>query len=89
MLHPESVGRGREDNRELKRHHVLRGTVHQVFVSDGERSGATTCRTHESARFHLRPCGGETHPRCAVRGRLKNGLVSEGRAVRLASGDAA
>jgi hypothetical protein len=39
-LHPESVGHGREHNREPKRQHVLRGTIHQVFVYDGERCGA-------------------------------------------------
>jgi hypothetical protein len=34
---PEGVGRGREENRELKRRHVTRGTVHQVPVYDGDR----------------------------------------------------
>src|ERR1700728_1976552 len=36
-FHPEGVGHGREGNRELKRQHVTRGTVHQVLVYDGER----------------------------------------------------
>ena len=36
-FHPEGVGHGRERNRELKRRHVTRGTVHQVLVYDGER----------------------------------------------------
>src|SRR5579864_588861 len=36
-FHPEGVGHGREGNRELKRRHVTRGTVHQVLVYDGER----------------------------------------------------
>jgi hypothetical protein len=36
-FHPEGVGHGREGNRELKRGHVMRGTVHQVLVYDGER----------------------------------------------------
>ena len=38
-LHPEGVGAGhtREGNREAKRRHVTRGTVHQVLVYDGDR----------------------------------------------------
>ena len=36
-FHPEGVGHGREGNRELKRQHVTRGTVHQVLVYDGDR----------------------------------------------------
>jgi hypothetical protein len=38
-FHPEGVGAGhtREGNREAKRRHVTRGTVHQVLVYDGER----------------------------------------------------
>jgi hypothetical protein len=36
-FHPEGVGHGREGNRELKRQHVMRGTVHQVLVYDGDR----------------------------------------------------
>src|SRR5262249_35099895 len=36
-FHPEGVGHGPEGNRELKRNHVTRGTVHQVLVYDGER----------------------------------------------------
>src|SRR6202012_2723647 len=36
-FHPEGVGHGPEGNRELKRQHVTRGTVHQVLVYDGER----------------------------------------------------
>ncbi|MGH3401453.1 MAG: hypothetical protein ACRDRJ_02875 [Streptosporangiaceae bacterium] len=35
-FYPEGVGHGREGNRELKRRHVTRGTVHQVLVYDGE-----------------------------------------------------
>ncbi len=36
-FHPEGVGAGhtREGNREAKRRHVTRGTVHQVLVYDG------------------------------------------------------
>jgi hypothetical protein len=37
---PRASGHGREGNRELKRQYVLRGTVHQVLVDDGERCGA-------------------------------------------------
>jgi GNAT superfamily N-acetyltransferase len=36
-FHPEGVGHGYEGNRELKRQHVLRGTVHQILVYDGDR----------------------------------------------------
>jgi GNAT superfamily N-acetyltransferase len=38
-FHPEGVGAGHtpEGNREAKRRHVARGTVHQVLVYDGER----------------------------------------------------
>ena len=38
-FHPEGVGAGhtREGNREAKRRHVARGTVHQVLVYDGDR----------------------------------------------------
>ena len=36
-FHPEGVGHGREGNRDLKRRHVTRGTVHQVLVYDGDR----------------------------------------------------
>lgn len=38
-FHPEGVGAGRtpEGNREAKRRHVERGTVHQVLVYDGDR----------------------------------------------------
>ena len=38
-FHPEGVGAGhtREGNREAKRRHVMRGTVHQVLVYDGDR----------------------------------------------------
>jgi GNAT superfamily N-acetyltransferase len=38
-FHPEGVGAGhtREGNREAKRRHVTRGTVHQVLVYDGDR----------------------------------------------------
>ncbi len=36
-FHPEGVGHGREGNRELKRRHVMGGTVHQVLVYDAER----------------------------------------------------
>ena len=37
-FHPEGVGAGhtREGNREAKRRHVTRGTVHQVLVYDGD-----------------------------------------------------
>ena len=37
-FHPEGVGAGhtREGNREAKRQHVMRGTVHQVLVYDGD-----------------------------------------------------
>jgi hypothetical protein len=38
-FHPEGVGHGREGNRELKRRHVTRGTVHQVLVYDGDPTG--------------------------------------------------
>ena len=36
-FHPEGVGEGRtrEGNREAKRAHTLRGSVHQVLVYDG------------------------------------------------------
>ena len=38
-FHPEGVGKGRsvEGNRDAKRRHVERGTVHQVLVYDGDR----------------------------------------------------
>ncbi|RZU52341.1 hypothetical protein EV385_4199 [Krasilnikovia cinnamomea] len=38
-FHPEGVGEGHtpEGNRDAKRRHVTRGTVHQVLVYDGER----------------------------------------------------
>jgi hypothetical protein len=38
-FHPEGVGAGhtRGGNREAKRRHVTRGTVHQVLVYDGDR----------------------------------------------------
>jgi hypothetical protein len=38
-FHPEGVGAGHtpEGNREAKRRHVTRGTVHQVLVYDGDR----------------------------------------------------
>ena len=38
-FHPEGVGPGHtpEGNREAKRRHVTRGTVHQVLVYDGDR----------------------------------------------------
>src|SRR5215468_8757962 len=38
-FHPEGVGAGRtrDGNREAKRRHVTRGTVHQVLVYDGDR----------------------------------------------------
>jgi GNAT superfamily N-acetyltransferase len=38
-FHPESVGNGHtpEGNRDAKRRHVERGTVHQVLVYDGDR----------------------------------------------------
>jgi len=37
-FHPEGVGEGRtpEGNREAKREHTLRGSVHQVLVYDGD-----------------------------------------------------
>jgi GNAT superfamily N-acetyltransferase len=38
-FHPEGAGAGHsaEGNREIKRRHVTRGTVHQVLVYDGDR----------------------------------------------------
>src|SRR5262249_55942532 len=38
-VHPEGVGKGHtvEGNRDAKRRHVGRGTVHQVLVYDGDR----------------------------------------------------
>jgi GNAT superfamily N-acetyltransferase len=39
-FHPEGVGKGRtgSENRDTKRAHVRRGTVHQVLVYDGDES---------------------------------------------------
>ena len=59
-FHPEGIGHGREGNRDLKRGHVTRGTVHQVLVYDGE---------------HRRCCGrGSTQRDQTGRRRRRRGL---------------
>ena len=35
-FHPEPFGESAEENRDAKRQHVRRGTVHQILVYDGD-----------------------------------------------------